>query len=184
MYQSVLYSSIDLSFVGLGVSMHGYLPKQKKLRKLKMERLYIKPLVSCSLCPFRNLNLKHFLIAFFVGLIDLQKAIYNNVDGALAITIGAAAGKEHEAGKPAQKKVAAKPSQKKVAAKPTQENVAAKPAQKKVAATTETVIELSSDIEEVKQEKPFNTKRTGEGSTIKKVQTMTSILTSRSKVIF
>ncbi|KAJ9683875.1 hypothetical protein PVL29_016396 [Vitis rotundifolia] len=79
-----------------------------------------------------------------------------NVDGALLVTNGAAAGKGPEAEKAAQKKVAVK----------------TKP---------ETVIELSSDTEEVKKEKPINTKKTGEGSSRKKVQTMTSILTSRSK---
>lgn len=82
-----------------------------------------------------------------------------NVDGALLVTNGAAAGKGPEAEKAAQKKVAVK----------------TKP---------EAVIELSSDTEEVKKEKPINTKKTGEGSSRKKVQTMTSILTSRSKVIF
>lgn len=90
----------------------------------------------------------------------MQKAVRANVDGALLVTNGAAAGKGPEAEKAAQKKVAVK----------------TKP---------EAVIELSSDTEEVKKEKPINTKKTGEGSSRKKVvQTMTSILTSRSKVIF
>ena len=48
----------------------------------------------------------------------------------------------------------------------------------------ETVIELSPDTEEVKQEKPRSMKKTGQGSSRKKEQTMTSILDSTSKVIF
>lgn len=123
--------------------------------------------VSCIPYSFWNTEFELFLI-FFLGLINLQKAVRANVDGAqlranvdgaLLVTNGAAAGKGPEAEKAVQKKVAVK----------------TKP---------EAVIELSSDTEEVKKEKPINTKKTGEGSSRKKVQTMTSILTSRSKVIF
>lgn len=95
----------------------------------------------------------------FSGLIDLQKAVCDNVDGALLVTDGAAAGKAAEAAKAAQKKAAVKP----------------KP---------ETVIEMSPDTEEVKQEKPMNSKKTGQRSSRKKEKTMTSILTSTSTVIF
>ncbi|KAK9290176.1 hypothetical protein L1049_008342 [Liquidambar formosana] len=61
----------------------------------------------------------------------------------------------------------------------------AKAAQKKVTVKPkpETVIEISPDTEEdeVKKEKPVNRKKVGEVSSRKKVQTLTSVLTARSK---
>ncbi|KAJ9678108.1 hypothetical protein PVL29_022870 [Vitis rotundifolia] len=87
-----------------------------------------------------------------------KKAVCVNVDGAPIITDGEAIGKAPVAAKAvAQKKVTIKP-------KPEQ------------------VIEIIPDSEEVKQEKPMNTKKAREGSSKKNVQTMTSILTTRSNV--
>lgn len=92
----------------------------------------------------------------------MQKPVCVHLNGAPIVVDGAAAaGKGAAVAKAAQKKVTVKP----------------KP---------ETVIEISPDTEEdeVKKEKPVNRKKVGEVSSRKKVQTLTSVLTARSKVIF
>ncbi|KAA8517913.1 hypothetical protein F0562_015399 [Nyssa sinensis] len=99
-----------------------------------------------------------------------KKAVTVNVDGAIAV-------KKAEAQKAAQKKVTVKP-------KPEPVIEAPKAAQKKVTVKPkpETVIEISPDTEEeVKKEKPANWKKASEGPSRKKTQTLTSILTARSK---
>ncbi|KAA8517350.1 hypothetical protein F0562_017644 [Nyssa sinensis] len=85
-----------------------------------------------------------------------KKAVAVNVEGAVVVG-GAIAGKRAAAQRPAQKKVTVKPE-------------------------PESVIEISPDTEEeVQKEKPANRKKESEGSSRKKTQTLTSILTARSK---
>ena len=91
----------------------------------------------------------------------MQKVVCVTVDGAPIITAGEGAGKAPPAAKAAaQKKVTIN--------KPKPEQV----------------IVISPDTEEVKQEKPVNKKKGREGSSKKKVITMTSELTATSKVNF
>uniref|UniRef100_A0A5B6Z6J4 Uncharacterized protein n=1 Tax=Davidia involucrata TaxID=16924 RepID=A0A5B6Z6J4_DAVIN len=109
-----------------------------------------------------------------------KKLVTVNVDGAIA-------GKKAEAHKAAQKKVTVKPKPETVTeAIAGKRNEAPKAAQKKVTVKPkpETVIEISPETEEeeVKKERPANCKKASVvGSSRKKTQTLTSVLTARSK---